>query len=241
MKLNTKKVFAREILLIIFSSLLCVLAFWIGGFVDNVQDKKEEKLYSEMLVCEKQIDNYHNKFFKIQQVDSIMKIQMIFYSEYSKFLNNDTLDQGNYFFWKNVRKSINDSTFHFTYAKDEMINLIRNNNEINLILHENKRKRLNDETAYCFQNEIRNEFKLFALSNGYEKYISPYDWKTYQELREKKIELGIKKEKEERRNHNIDESFLEFAFLFCISVFFLLRYFYYLVKWCIKIINSKEV
>lgn len=248
MKLKTKKILAREILMIIISALICLLAFGFGLFLNKVESKKWKKIKDEIVICDNQTDNYYNNFSKNLKVDSILKIQLEFYSKYSELLHHDTLDQGNYFFWKNIRKSIQDSTFHFTYASDEIIELIISNYSIRNILDNNKKDRLNDEYAFCATlNDCRNEFKLFALSNGYEKYISPYDWSKYQELREKKIKLQRYMEKvsdafydDSNIYYYYEGSFLEYAFFFCIYILFLLRYFYYLVNWSIKTIKSKE-
>jgi hypothetical protein len=150
------------------------------------------------------------------------------------------VDNGNYFFWKNVRKSIADSTFNFTYAKDEIIQ--RFNNDHQSERNKNIRKVLYEQyylKKSNFDIDWKLEFKLFALNNNYEKYLSPLEWKKYQETRERRVKLGDKDYLYSSVNYNKSD-FIEIALTMCIGILFLLRYLIYLIKWGIKIVKTKD-
>ena len=241
MNFKTKRIFARELLLVILSSVIYLLAFWFGMFLDNIEKKKNEKKADEINAYDSQIDNYLLEFRKNPKVDSIYKLQINFYSDYCKLSSINKLDNGNYFFWKNVRKSIADSTFNFTYANDEIIQKFDNQHESE---HNKNIQNVLYTQHYLKKSEYgidwKLEFKLFALNNNYEKYLSPLEWKNYQEIRERRVQLGETDYLYYSVNHN-KSNFTEIALTMCISILFLLRYLIYLIKWGIKIVKSKDV
>jgi hypothetical protein len=245
MKLNTKKIIAREFLMILVSTFLCIIAYYSGLFIDNHYDSYSQKK-NEIKKYESQIDDYLIKFRKNTKVDSIYKLQMKFYSYYSNEVSLDSSDYGNYFFWKNIRKSIQDSTFNFSYANDEIISNIKSGNNENTallreILGNQKLKRLGVWLEYNLE-DYKYEFKYFALHNNYERYISNNEWKKYEEVRikKRKIENELKNEENEYENEYLSDRYLKNVFIFCLSVFFILRYLFYIIMWCIKILNQKE-
>ncbi len=244
MNLTTKKIIAREFIMILVSTIICLLAFSCGYILDNQYKDNLLKMEMEVENYESQIDNYINAFRKNPQVDSLYKSQMEFYNNYQKAFGFDSSDYGNYFFWINVRKSIKDSTFNFSYAKDEFVSRIGpfvkgdKTRKLWEILQDQKTKRLGGY-QYLSAGDIKSEFKYFAIKNKFERFLSIKDWKKYEDIRLKKrnIENKIKNNYDYK---NLEGGYLEIAFTLCISLFFILRYLYYIILWSIKILKQKQ-
>jgi hypothetical protein len=241
MKLTTKKIIAREFLMLLVSLFLCLLAYGLDLFLEKQNDESLQKKRNEVYKYESQIDTYLNAFRKNPKVDSLYKLQMEFYSNYHNAFNRNESESGNYFFWKNLRNSISDSTFNISYARDEVVSeIIRGENEntskLKEILWNQKFKRTGNYFGYNLV-EDKFEFRYFALNNMYEKYLSKDKWEKYENIRIKKREIENEIEIAE---NNYGYDYLENVFILCIGLVFLLRYLVYSILWSIKILKQKN-
>ncbi len=220
--------------------IICLIAFIYASILENNYAIKEQKMMNDLEKYSSQIDSCLFEFRKNPKIDSLYKLQTTFYTNYLEAFDIDSSDNRNYFFWKNLRKSIKDSTFNFSYANDEIMSEIQaGNNEhtskLKEILLVQKLRRLN--TYLGDLADIKFEFKYFALNNNYERYLSSDDWKKYEEIRwqERKIENDI----DEKINYfDYKDYYVLYSFTFCLSVLFILRYLFYFVTWCFKILKQ---
>lgn len=246
MNLKTKKLVARELLYLIVSIIISFSAFGIGLLKDNFENGIREKELSEIQRIESEYNYLLDGFRKDEKVDSIFNLQMRFHSYYVGidkiyFNDLDKIDKKNYFFWENVRKSISEKTFHFKYAKDELIEkwLLHysgdpyNTSALKSILWSSSIK-LNKEGKYDVIG-YKEMFQDFALNNDFERYVSKTEWKKYQDLREEHYILDEKYSKNPPHN---DEQFFFYAINSCLGLLFFVRYVAYLLMWIFKTLKE---
>jgi hypothetical protein len=246
---KTKRIFAREILILITSLAVCIISYNIGGISDSrkynaIKEKQTEKEY-----LSSKIDSSILYFRKNPKVDSLYKLQGKFsYNYILSFLNGDK-DMQNYNFWVDIRRSINDSTFNITYASDAIINCIlspetcqhvpENRNLLALLLNQRNARKAN-YSQYDLDS-LKNEFKLFALNNNFERYIAAETWHQYKTLREQyNIVISEKNNLEENRYRSKGDLYLSYAVLTCLSIFYGLRCFIFIFLWAIRNVRQKE-
>jgi hypothetical protein len=233
MNSRIKKIIALEVLMIFLTLLICLLVYFYSlFFIENVRVDKEKSDLKELDAIGVLIDNNFVKFRKIKKVDSLFKLQASFYENY-RIINGYEFNEepSNYFFWVNVRKSISDSTFYFTYASDEIMDAFNQNNnesasELRYILYANGNR----------GEDFRSMFKRFALNNSFEKYINESDWKAYVALLTSYNVQLVKYNQEKINNLNSKHiNYWEYAFIFCVSILFVARYLIYVIIWCFKV------
>ncbi len=242
MNLKTKKLVARELLYLIVSIIIGFSAFGIGLLKDHFENRIREKELSEIQRIESEYNYLLDEFRKDEKVDSIFNLQMKFHSYYLSIYIHyfgalDEIDTKNYFFWENVRKSISEKTFHFKYAKDEIIEKWLLNYEGYSYKHSDLRQillsssiMLDKEPKYDVMG-YKEMFQDFALNNDFERYVSKTEWKKYQDLREEHFSLD---EKYSKTSPNNDEQFLFYAIISCLGLLFFVRYLAYLLMWIFK-------
>ncbi len=243
MNLTLKKKIAREILVAIVSLGISGLAFLIGSLFDNSLSEKDRKTNEELKILESQIDSTITSFRTIPIVDSLYKIQFEFSSNYAKAFSTDNSKFTNYWFWENVRRSIDVKTFNFTLANDEVVKLISNPSEDNSesrraslyvlknTLSENYCKRWNCSfNCWMPLDSIKHEFARLAHDVSFEKYLSNGAWEKYSRLRVRYSNLEQDKIHQNLSHNNYKLEWGGLTFLICVIVLFGLRYFYYLMK-----------
>jgi len=232
MNLKTKKILAKELLFLIISMAICLSSYFLGIFID---DRERENYNKESVEIERIGTEWNillEEFRKDARVDSIFKLQSEFHEIYTKSYSVEEIDKKNYFFWKNVRKSIDDKTFHFTYASDEIVESFDYYFRRILFLFDA------NETKDWSQMGKKELFLNFALNNNYEKYISKNDWKKYEDLREEHYSLLKKHEEIQYWSPRNSENFFIYAFGFSLGVLFFLRYVVYLLIWIFRTLKE---
>jgi hypothetical protein len=250
MKLITKKKIAREIMIIIATLVLIGIAFMIGRYLDDKANGEVQFVQSEIEKCYAEIDSTITEFRKISNVDALYKLQSSFSYHYTQGLDPLSQDQSNYSFWINVRKSIEDNTFNFTYASDEIVDLICHNSELNepqrshfaklseLLKSHCSEKR--NQWCYLPCDSIKKEFAEFANDVRYEAYLPSETWEKYEKLRAKHISSQKSLAQLEKNLTDYEEIFVTYTFLTCILLLYGLRYLYYLLKWANSVLKARE-
>ncbi len=237
MNLKTKKLVARELLYLFATIIICFSSFLIGLFID---DKKNDAHNEESLEIERIETKWKillEEFRKDNRVDSLFKLQREFHGVYTESFGFEEIDRRNYFFWKNVRKSIHDKTFHFTYASDEIVDQF--NSDLARILYLSNEELKSTEVPWTIKGK-KEMFSDFALNNDYERFISKVDWKNYEDLREHHYSLSEKNKRSGFSNNY--ELFFLYALSFCLGLLFFMRYSAYLLMWIFRTLKetSKE-
>ncbi len=237
MNLKTKKIIAKELLFLIISIVICFSSYFLGVFIDDRERENYNKKSVEIEKIRTEWNILLEEFRKDNRVDSLFKLQSEFHRIYNESFSVEEIDKKNYFFWKNVRKSIYDKTFHFTYASDEIADQF--NPDLASILYLSNEKLKSTEESWTTKGR-KEMFTDFALNNDYERFVSKEDWKKYENLRENHYNLS---EENKRRGYsNNDENFFFYALCFCIGSLFFVRYFAYLLMWILRTLkeNPKE-
>jgi hypothetical protein len=250
MKLTTKKKLAREILAIIATLALIGVAFIIGRYLEDKANGEVRFVQSEIEKCYAEIDSAITEFRKNSNVDMLYKLQSSFSHHYIQGADPLSQDQSNYSFWINVRKSIEDNTFNFTYASDEIVDLIYDSSELNEpqrthfsklneLLHDHRRAKLNHQ-CYLPSDSIKKEFAEFADYVKYEAYLPSETWDKYETLRAKHIASQEALAQLQMNLKDYEEIFVTYTFLACILLLFGLRYLYFLLKWANSVLKARE-
>jgi hypothetical protein len=228
MNSKIKRKVAEELLMILISLFICFISLSYGFYLEKVTQEKRNKIND----LDIRTDSFLLAFRKNKQVDSLLKLQWEFHIIYSNLVRLDSNDTHNYFFWINVRNSIKDSTFNLTYASDE---IIKNANDIKYFLDKLKVKRTATNLSWDVDS-VRNEFKIFALSNDYERFLPKKSWQQYKEIRFTQFLLSSETI---HQDFNPLEYFLYAAF-YCFVILFITRYFIYLFIWSIRTLKNKD-
>ena len=235
-KERIKKIIAREVLVIVVSFFICLIAFIVGLLLDNQKKENIKELEKKCSDYDALINSSIIKFRKDPEVDSIYKTQMMFYDNYVRAVGVDSESPGNYFFWINVRKSIADSTFHLTYASDDIIDKIQVW-QIRDFLRKLYGEIIPDKSH---EEQYKDQFKRYALSNNYERLIPQAEWEKYESLRREELELVQKRDIERNNVSSLQNKYLENAILMVFLTLFLFRYIFYIVLWSIKTVLPKK-
>jgi hypothetical protein len=240
--MKLKNILARELLIIMISAIIVSAGIFIDYIFEQRDNKNEYEYNLQLNDYESQIDIYYSNFRKQPRVDSLIKLQMTFYNNYIDVFQPNSKIR-NYHFWIDVRRSIYDSTFNFTYASDPVIKTIVSPDyyyekrklcdDLMGMLRDHKMKRTGRYLVGDLDS-VKNEFKLFALSIDFERYISKDVWKDYTILRKKHQQL-LESESGFQKNDPLQYTY--YALFFCLVFIFGLRYMYYLIKWSIRNLN----
>lgn len=243
--MNGKKILAKEVLFVILT-LLITLLFYLFGVVKDYRNKHNyETMVSEFKSYDEECDSKLLEFRKNVNVDSLYKLQTRFFTDYeveilkpspqSILLGIFSFDYDNYFFWNDIRKSIRDNTFNQTFSSDYAINRITHKSTTSMwpiLAHQARSHGLSLWTNHI--DDIKMEFKLFALRNNFKRYIPIKSYNHYRLIRNKQKSLLEELFKYENINYNSSSDFFKFGIMFCFSILFGLRYIIYILKWSIK-------
>jgi hypothetical protein len=246
--MNRKKILAKEVLFVILT-LLITLLFYLFGVVKDYRNKHNyETMVSEFKSYDEECDSKLLEFRKNVKVDSLYKLQTKFFRDYeveilkpspqSILLGIYSFDYDNYFFWNDIRKSINENTFNQTFSSDYAIERITKSYYSSytclwpILVHQAKSHGLWLWNNHI--NDVKREFKLFALRNNFKRYIPIKSYNQYRLIRIKQKSLLEELFKYENVNYNSSSDYFKFGIIFCFSILFGLRYIIYILKWSIK-------
>lgn len=246
--MNGKKILAKEVLFVILTLLITLLFYLFGVVKDYLNKQNYETKVSEFKSFDEDCNSILLEFRKNVKVDSLYKLQTKFFRDYeveilnpsphSTLLGIYSFDYDNYFFWNDLRKSINKNTFNQTFSSDYAIERITNSYYSShtclwpILVHQ-----ANSHGFWLWgnrHNDIKKEFKLFAIRNDFKKYIPTKFYNNYQSIRTKQKSTFDELLKYKNVKYNSSYNYFILGIILCFSMLFGLRYIIYITRWSIK-------
>ena len=216
MKLQTKKIIAREFLLLMLAIGIGLIGFLCTYLYNSYQRNKAQKLSDEITTKESIADSLSKPFdIKSKQIHLLYEKfnanENVFPTDYESFLKNTWTNLSKLELKDNIAKSIKWDPRFKQLLRDVGFN---SSEELQNFIEENRLTKddtLNSQIAKSYQQEIR---LLESKRTDYNSYLLAFKGQ---------IDFGI--------------------CVFCISliILFASRYIYYAIKWSIKTLKQKQV